>query len=366
MGVTKYVADGRTWWRVDEWVAGPDGLPHRYRKKRIPTKELAVALAAKALSESFEGRFFDRREASSLTVTEAWELYEPARKRDLRGWLTDKGRVAHLLRHLGSRLAASLSFADVELYRGKRLAEKTVRARKPSSATLDREVELLKRLLNNAVLQGKMDTNPVAAAPLLREPNVRRTVLDDETFKRLLDACEPALKPIVQVAYDTGMRLREILDLVWQQVDLTHGEITLAPQDTKTEQPRIIPITAGVLATMSAMPRGLPATPVFRNPATGKPWQDIRKMFNWAKKKAGIADLWFHDLRRSFVTRARRLGIAESVVMKLSGHKTRAVFDRYNIVEMKDLREAARLLEARTLSGHSNSDGPQKAEDPAG
>ena len=67
-------------------------------------------------------------------------------------------------------------------------------------------------------------------------------------------------------------------------------------------------------------------------------------MFRRAGKGAEIDGLWFHDLRRSFVTKARRQGIPESVVMRLSGHKTRAVFDRYNIVSEDDIKEAARAF----------------------
>jgi integrase len=57
--------------------------------------------------------------------------------------------------------------------------------------------------------------------------------------------------------------------------------------------------------------------------------------------------MWFHDLRRSFVTNARRFGVPESVVMRMSGHKTRAVFDRYNIVSVDDLRQAVDRIERK-------------------
>ena len=56
--------------------------------------------------------------------------------------------------------------------------------------------------------------------------------------------------------------------------------------------------------------------------------------------------LWFHDLRRSFVTNARKRGVPESVIMRMTGHKTRNVFERYNIVDDDDLRQAMRMIES--------------------
>ena len=95
---------------------------------------------------------------------------------------------------------------------------------------------------------------------------------------------------------------------------------------------------------------------VFINPE--KAWKDVRKMFRRACKTAKLTGVWFHDLRRSFVTNARRRGVPESVVMKMSGHRTRAVFDRYNIVEEDDLREAVKRIEAGVAksSGGSGQD----------
>ena len=72
---------------------------------------------------------------------------------------------------------------------------------------------------------------------------------------------------------------------------------------------------------------------------------DIRKSFKPSVAAAGLHGLWFHDLRRSFITRARRVGVPESVVMRMSGHRTRAVFERYNVVDTQDLRAAVRALE---------------------
>src|SRR5204862_1436481 len=102
-----------------------------------------------------------------------------------------------------------------------------------------------------------------------------------------------------------------------------------------------------VVNGLKKLPRSLDKTrPGFVNPATGEAWQDIRKMFHRACEEAELTGVWFHDLRRSFVTNARRRGIPESVVMRMSGHRTRAVFDRYNIIEEDDLREAVKRLEA--------------------
>lgn len=68
-------------------------------------------------------------------------------------------------------------------------------------------------------------------------------------------------------------------------------------------------------------------------------------MFERACEAAGAEGVWFHDLRRSFVTNARRRGVAESVVMRMSGHRTRSVFDRYNVVDDTDVKTAVTAIE---------------------
>jgi integrase len=80
-----------------------------------------------------------------------------------------------------------------------------------------------------------------------------------------------------------------------------------------------------------------------------------------AREKAGLQGVWVHDLRRSFVTLSRRSGLPESVVARFSGHRTAAVFKRYNNVEEQDLKAAVQVLNparASTGSARAGDEGP--------
>jgi integrase len=344
MGVMQYESHGRTLWKISTWVRDGSGVPRRVSKRGIPTRQLAVAFESKVRAEAFEDRWFDRPKASKLTVRGAWEAYEPVSKRTKRSWRTDRCRAEPVLRHLGSRRAESLTQKDVDRYREARFGEVTRRGVPPMIATVNREVAHLKRILSYAVECGDLKANPLTRVGLLHEDNVRQVVVSEEEFARLMAHAEPELLALLVLAFDTGIRRREALALTWRQVNLQQGTILIPPSDNKGHRPRTVFLTDRAREALKAMPRAISGH-VFVNPATNKPWVDLRKMYRRAMDAAGLEGIWYTDLRRSFVTHARRRGVQESVVMAMSGHRTREVFDRYNVISSEDLEEAVRMIE---------------------
>ena len=81
----------------------------------------------------------------------------------------------------------------------------------------------------------------------------------------------------------------------------------------------------------------------------GRPIVEYRKAWERARKAAGCPDLLLHDLRRTAVRNLRRIGVGESVAMKISGHKTSNMFKRYDITDEADLREASALLDQKQI-----------------
>jgi integrase len=77
----------------------------------------------------------------------------------------------------------------------------------------------------------------------------------------------------------------------------------------------------------------------------GKPIRSFRKAFKAAAKAVALAELWPHDMRRSAIRNFRKAGLSESDGMRLSGHRTRSVYDRYNIIDDEDSRQAMRIAQ---------------------
>jgi len=222
-----------------------------------------------------------------------------------------------------------------------------------ASATINRELAMLKRLLRLAVRNGKLLRVP--AIDMLKESAPRAGFLEEPAFRAIVRHLPPDLALAATIGYETAWRVQsEVLTLTWARGDVQAGSIRLGAGMSKNGEARTALLgldTARMLAEqrarVSALERelGRIIPDVFphldKGPLRGQRIREFRKAWYAATKRAGHPGILLHDLRRSGVRSLIRSGVPERVAITISGHKTRSVFDRYNIVSETDLREAA-------------------------
>lgn len=149
------------------------------------------------------------------------------------------------------------------------------------------------------------------------------------------------------------MRRGEIFNLVWQRVDFKEGLIQLKAEDTKTKKGRIVPLTPELTTLLRRLykVRYLQEPHVFLE--RGKSLQSTKTAISAACLRAQVTGFRFHDFRHTALTNMRRAEIDYLTIMKISGHKTMAGYQRYDSVDIPDLKEAARRLNTLLLTlGH--------------
>jgi integrase len=232
-----------------------------------------------------------------------------------------------------------------------------------SLATCNRKLALLRHILRMAWKEGLIEKLP--AVELFQEDNERDRVLAEEEFSRLYDQAASHLKPILLCAWETGMRRGEILSLTWHRVNLRENLISLESQDTKTKRRRQVPISQKLQDTLLSLRQAQGKVAdihqhVFLG-TTGNPVKNIREAFDNAVDRAGLKDVHFHDLRRSFATRKVAEGWDRDYVKAITGHRTDKVFARYNKPSLDTLRavvEGAPSISPRTSVVKLLSNGP--------
>ena len=218
------------------------------------------------------------------------------------------------------------------------------------TAVINRSLACLRRMLRIAQEDGKIQHAPIIR--LLKEPNARKGFLSLEMFSKLQAMLPTTLRPLVTFLYYCGVRVGEALQIEWAQVDLDARLIRLEDDQTKTGEARVVPLPAEVVMMLRDI-----------KPKVGRVFAGTNLRKEWTKACAAVGlgriievpgkkydpryeGLIVHDLRRSAIRNLVTVaGVPERIAMKISGHKTRSVFDRYHIVSTDDVSSAMRAME---------------------
>jgi integrase len=257
--------------------------------------------------------------------------------------------IKRLKGELGDYRIGQFSTADVLRYVDHRKREGA------ANGTINRELAVLKRAFALAIGIANLSRDHAPVIPTLKEAAPRAGFFEPEQFQAVLHRLRPEIQPVALFAYETGWRLREVLRLERRNLDLREGSARLDPGTTKNNAGRVAYLSPHLLSTLQD--QETVTRTLERKNELIIPWVFHRKgrrilrfLASWqtACRNAGVPGMFFHDLRRTAVRNMVRAGIPERVAMQISGHKTRAVFERYNIVSDGDLREAATRLAAHT------------------
>jgi len=226
------------------------------------------------------------------------------------------------------------------------------------NATINRELALLKRMFRLGMQATPARVLRVPAFPKLSENNVRKGFLEDAQYRKLVDSY-PKLwfRAMVECGRTYGWRVSELKNLRVHQIDLAQRVIRLEPGTTKNGEGREVVMTGAVYNLLSACAASKDKNDHLFTRQGGKPVRDFRGTWRQACDFAGVPGLLFHDLRRTAARNLRRAGIAEGIIQRIGGWKTRSVFERYAIVTRTDIADAMLKLEAHerehaTENGH--------------
>ncbi len=286
------------------------------------------------------GVYFDRIKFNDL----ADDFLDDYRVNGRKSLVRAERSVNHLKTAFEGAKVTNITTPRINAYIQKRLEDGA------ENATVNRELAALKRIFNIGAQQTPPKVDRVIYIPMLKESNVRKGFFEHGDFLKLRDALPDYLKGFVTFAYKTGWRVSEIEGLVWPQIDLDNGIVRLETGETKNDEGRTVyldkelqKVFQNQLDERKKHTKVLPW--VFVNEPKNGPIKDFRGAWAKACETAEIGDRLFHDFRRTAVRNMVRAGIPERVAMMVSGHKTRSVFDRYNIVSDTDLRLASQKTE---------------------
>jgi integrase len=214
-----------------------------------------------------------------------------------------------------------------------------------SGATRNRYLALVRAIMRRAAFEWKwIESNQVPHARMNKESEGRTRYLEPEEFKRLMQELPEHWRSVVAFAVATGLRQSNVVKLRWAWVDLDAGHLVIPGSETKNGKPLGIPLNNLAMAVLRRE-EGKHDEFVFTN-KSGKPVGKLRgDVWNEAKKRAGIEDFRFHDLRHCWASWLAQHGAPERHLQEMGGWKKAKMVERYATLRSKHLAPTASIID---------------------
>jgi integrase len=334
-GTSKPYLRGEIWW-IRYKVPGEER--ERFESSKSTNKNDAIRLLNKRRKE------IDDRQVTTTdaTVGDLLKLYlEDQRRQSRHSYNQAEGYVRlHLEPAFGPIKTSKLQSNHIEAFIDQKQAAKY------ANATINRWLEALRRgyALGLKKLPPLVYVAPDIKASMLEEDNVREGFLEHEQYILLRDELPDHQRLILVIGYHLGMRRGEILNLRWDQVDWDANIIRLEKKQTKGKQARVAPLYGELRAWLDMANSKREADCPFIVSWKGHGISEVKTAWNKARERAGVPELLIHDLRRTAARNMIRAGVPEKQVLLIVGWKTRAMLDRYNITDERDIQVAGQKL----------------------
>lgn len=276
-------------------------------------------------AELLQGKFNLADNRGEMLFTKLVDVYIEYTKANNASYKTCIGKAERFRAYFANKKLCDITPVMVEQYRKKRRSEyKDQKSEKPiANTTINREVEILRKMFNIAIDNEWCDKNPASSKVVkkLKEENILERYLSVEEEASLFAQCigeHSYMKPILICALNTGMRKSEILGLKWNCVNMKERFMTLL--HTKSGKKRKIIINSKLMPVLEELKEVKCCDYVFSNPTTQNRYFDLKRSFDSICKKANIENLRFHDLRHTAGTRMVAAGIDLVVVQDILGH----------------------------------------------
>lgn len=300
---------------------------------------------AKKLREFYLGEVargtFKGFHTDTLSMQELFDDFEQeCRQRKLRGF----SRIVSHMRPLRAWFAKLEATHVTERHIDRYIKHRLGLGR--STTTVNRELQYLGQSFRRAKKKKLLADIPLIEKFSEKE-NVRQGFFTHDECARLVTFLPDDLQDFVRFGYLTGWRHGMICTLLWSEI--AENNIRLGPEKVKNKHGMVLPLVGELLAIIERRRSvRLPDCPYVFYRATEKGIQPVMrfdKAWHTACKKAGLPGRRFHDLRRTTARNLNRAGVPDPIAMALMGHKTRAMYDRYNIVDEDDMREASARMQ---------------------